>query len=218
MSAPAERDPEPLQTLAEWIFGLSKGQWFPTQAEAGRVADFARQGLHEVWKLVGDFAPNYEASDQGRVRHVINRRPLAQRHKSFDGVALVATINRNAKRVPVCVHRMVAEAFLGPMPPELETCHNDGDFTNNNIGNLRYDTTQSNSDDAKRHGTVAMGERSGTAKLSHKAAVEILTCARSAKELAREFGISEQTVSGIRTGTRWRRALAQVRAELAAKP
>ena len=50
------------------------------------------------------------------------------------------------------VHQLVAEAFIGPRPPGLHVCHNDGDPANNQPSNLRYDTPSENSYDTVRHG------------------------------------------------------------------
>ena len=35
------------------------------------------------------------------------------------------------------VHRLVLEAFVGPNPPGLECCHNNGDPSDNRVENLR---------------------------------------------------------------------------------
>lgn len=48
--------------------------------------------------------------------------------------------------------QVVAETFIGPRPPGLEVCHNDGDSLNNHFENLRYDTHQENIRDIVRHG------------------------------------------------------------------
>ena len=47
----------------------------------------------------------------------------------------------------VRVHRLVAEAFEGPIPKGSHVCHYDGDKTNNHFGNLRIDTPRGNGRD-----------------------------------------------------------------------
>lgn len=49
------------------------------------------------------------------------------------------------------VHELVTLCFLGPRPPGLEVCHNDGTRTNNDAGNLRYDTRQANALEGHAH-------------------------------------------------------------------
>lgn len=46
------------------------------------------------------------------------------------------------------VHRLVLTAFRGPCPTGKEGCHNDGDHTNNQLRNLRWDTHRNNQREA----------------------------------------------------------------------
>lgn len=66
------------------------------------------------------------------------------------------------------IHRLVLEAFVGPCPEGLETCHNDGDFTNNKLENLRWDTHKENCADRIKHGTAARGETHGKARFTEE--------------------------------------------------
>lgn len=66
------------------------------------------------------------------------------------------------------IHRLVLEAFVGPCPLGKECCHNDGCKGNNDKSNLRWGTRKENVADNKKHGTLAIGERHGIAKLSAK--------------------------------------------------
>lgn len=51
------------------------------------------------------------------------------------------------------IHHLVLEAFVGPRPDGLETCHNDGVPANNWLTNLRWDTKPNNAKDRRVHGT-----------------------------------------------------------------
>jgi hypothetical protein len=51
------------------------------------------------------------------------------------------------------VHHLVLLAFRGPCPPGYERCHQDGNPSNNALGNLSYGTRRDNVLDAIRHGT-----------------------------------------------------------------
>ena len=51
------------------------------------------------------------------------------------------------------VHAVVAYLFIGPRPPGLMVLHNNGDFRDNRVVNLRYGTAMENFEDAVRHGT-----------------------------------------------------------------
>jgi hypothetical protein len=118
----------------------------------------------ERWRPVPGWEGYYSVSDHGRVRsvaRVINRSDgSTQRVK-----ARVLRLGRGTKGRPIVilyasgqgltqqVHRLVAAAFIGPCPPGLEVCHNNGDPTDNLLPNLRYDTRSENMFDKQRHGT-----------------------------------------------------------------
>lgn len=121
------------------------------------------------WRPVVGWEGLYEVSAQGEVRslsrvvHAKNfkGRVLARR---FTGKPLCAFVT--GKGYPAVklsrqggtpttqyVHVLVTAAFIGPRPQGLETCHNNGDPTDNAVENLRYDTRAANARDSVRHGT-----------------------------------------------------------------
>jgi hypothetical protein len=120
----------------------------------------------EEWRPVVGF-PGYEVSSFGRVRsldrisggrhhHAVKGRMLTQTRKPNDGY-LSVPLCRNGQQSTINVHRVVSEAFLGPRPADYDTCHNDGDKTNNAVTNLRYDTRGANLLDSVAHGTHPWG-------------------------------------------------------------
>jgi hypothetical protein len=117
----------------------------------------------DCWRPIPSFA-GYEVSDIGRVRSLAHtRRGRNGGERSFEtkimklrqdkqGRAIVALRQNGGRRV-VRVSTLVAEAFLGPRPPGMEVCHENGDNLNNHPWNLRYDTHQNNCRDRIIHGT-----------------------------------------------------------------
>lgn len=99
----------------------------------------------EVWRtffLDGE-ATQYEASSRGRIRnkntgHMLIGVPL--QGKGY----LRVLIYRNGKRVDKTVHRVVWEAFNGPLQEGMSIDHIDEDKTNNSIENLRIMTPSEN--------------------------------------------------------------------------
>jgi len=61
---------------------------------------------------------------------------------------------------------LVLATFVGPCPEGHVAYHGDGDRSNNDLANLRWDTPQANADDTLRHGTRARGSRCGATKLA----------------------------------------------------
>jgi len=109
------------------------------------------------------------------------------------------------------VHRLVLETFVGPCPEGMEACHNDGDKSNNQVDNLRWDTHGSNMFDAISHGTTgrggAKGSKNGSAKLNEEIVLEIRSLYEAEEhnqyELAELFGISQGVISSIILRKNW---------------
>lgn len=106
----------------------------------------------EDWRLIPGY-PDYWVSSLGRV---VSRRRRRERelHPSRNqrGYHMVHLRAPDGTKMLRTVHRLVAEAFLGPIPDGLQTCHADGDMDNNAVSNLRYDTPSANMLDQVRHG------------------------------------------------------------------
>jgi HNH endonuclease/CENP-B-like protein len=101
------------------------------------------------------------------------------------------------------VHALVAVAFLGPRPKGLVVCHRDGDKTNNRPANLMYATQAENVRQGMESGRMVRGDRSHLAKLTDRQAMEIvhrIEAGEAQAALAREFGVTENTIWSIKTG------------------
>lgn len=119
----------------------------------------------ERWLPIPDW-PIYEASDDGRIRSiprftrakngsVMRRRGVTLKQRpDRDGYPTVSLRNSSLKLQKTRkVATLVAITFIGPRPPGLEVCHNDGDKGNSRLSNLRYDTPSANQLDKIKHGT-----------------------------------------------------------------
>lgn len=118
--------------------------------------------MTEQWRPVVSYEGLYEVSDSGQVRSVdrIDKlgRPVkggvkAQR-LNVAGYPVVRLWRDNKERTRP-VHRLVGEAFLGPLPLGMETRHLDGNALNCVLSNLVYGTHSENVRDQLRHGTHA---------------------------------------------------------------
>lgn len=112
----------------------------------------------------------YDVSDQGRVRSNIAWRGKPSRilnqTLNAHGYPSVRVMVEDGKRRRVCVHWMVAAAFLPPRPsPAHEVRHFDGTRANNDAQNLLWGTRKDNADDRARHGRTSHGP-------SHSAAIK----------------------------------------------
>lgn len=169
----------------------------------------------EVWKAVPD-APGYEVSNRGRVRsyHLIGRHRIgsalhlkAKAHLlrlELRPASLCVSLRDAAGKVRQrYVHRLVLEAFVGPCPAGCEGCHNDGNFRNNALENLRWDTRAANMADIARHGRLRFGERHWFAKIKDKDARmirKLLSAGYSGNRIAKLFGVCSGTIARVKQG------------------
>lgn len=152
-----------------------------------------------AWRKVCDGTRGGIRSAVGDTWRPLNPRPKTEGH-------LFVSLGKCANRA---VHRLVLEAFVGPCPPGMEACHNDGSPANNHLPNLRWDTRKANIADCIRHGTRAdfRGERHGRAKLTDDAVramrAEYATGDTSYKKLAAKFGVSKPAVWHVISRRAW---------------
>lgn len=116
-----------------------------------------------VWLPVAGWEDYYEVSNTGLVRSIERHVPHGRHGTVFIRERILKhSTNGGYRQVKLCgggssqtrrVHQLVLEAFIGPRPPAMDGCHNDGDPSNNHVANLRWDTRSSNMFDAVKHGT-----------------------------------------------------------------
>lgn len=181
--------------------------------------------MTEVWKPIPDF-PGYEVSDRGGVRSYWLKIGLGRGRGTKQELqatpqrvlrpALVArylrvTLFRNGKRFSHCtIHSLMLQAFIGPRPVGMEGCHKNGQYLDNTLSNLRWDTKQANSQDSVRHGTHSGFKRKGIkhpgVKLTEQQVIHVRIEANkgvSHTSLARTLGVCPQTVDAICKRKTW---------------
>lgn len=119
--------------------------------------------VKETWLPVVGFEGIYEVSDLGKVKSLARVVSASNREVNYtEKILRTETLKRGYQRVCLCdhtkrvkklVHVLVAEAFIGPRPIDMEVCHNNGDGSDNSLSNIRWDTRTSNTRDRIRHGT-----------------------------------------------------------------
>jgi hypothetical protein len=169
----------------------------------------------EEWRPVVGHEGSYEVSSAGRVRsldrdvsrgpgvlHVVGRNLRAVAPASPRGYPRV-TLWRAGVAEPRDIHRVVCDAFRGPLPRGQQTRHIDGNRFNNKIDNLVYGSPSDNQRDRASHGTSNRGAANGHAKLTKEAVKEIRASQSESSALALEFGISKTHVRAIRGRRAW---------------
>lgn len=180
----------------------------------------------EEWRDIKGYEGLYQVSNLGRVK----RLPITQSRTFRAKNGLMKTVDqswpgrilrpskslrywgvhlsRNNEIVTRFVHHLVAEAFIGERPAGMHVCHADGDSTNNEASNLRYDTPINNAADKVKHGTVSRGERHGHTTLTNEQVKEIKKLVKEPKhnltKIAKSYLVSRQTIANIRDDVTWK--------------
>jgi len=161
-----------------------------------------------VWRDIINFKNKYEISNAGEIRNKNTGRILCP---SKDGSGYLRIgLCKNGKMKSFSVHRLVLESFIGPCPPGMESCHNDGNIYNNDVNNLRFDTHQNNNRDKIKHNTIfrPKGSRHPRSKLNELQVRIIKYLLKDNKltlmEISRIFFVSKRTIEHIKYGTAWK--------------
>ena len=121
--------------------------------------------MKEQWRDVVGYSGYYEVSNLGRVRSV--DRIITSTGRSSQtlkgrilktylrGTYGYASVNMSKDGVVQClyVHRLVAEAFIGPCPQNYQVRHGSKGKNNNSVTNLCYGTPSEDGLDKRRDGT-----------------------------------------------------------------
>lgn len=171
----------------------------------------------EEWRSVR-IDPRYDVSNFGRVRSycygpIPRLRKLSKNRKGY----LVCTFSQRSLRT---VHRLVADAFIGPCPAGQEVRHKDDNPSNARADNLEYGTRSDNHQDCIKRGRdcPVRGEKNHFAVYTDtqiarlKNLVGALPRSGKSQRLARgtidalvlETGVSRSTVRCVLLGARWR--------------
>lgn len=97
--------------------------------------------MQEVWNDIKNYQ-NYEVSNLGKVRNKDTMKELKP-IKTPIGYYVVCLYSFG-KHKNELIHRLVANAFLKPIPDKKEVNHKDGNKQNNKISNLEWVTREEN--------------------------------------------------------------------------
>lgn len=178
--------------------------------------------MDEQWKPLIEAPNDYAVSNLGRVKRTSTRTrakegTILKASKSRDDYRTVGISIPGQKPINRRIHRLVWEAFRGPIPEGLVINHLNGDKTDNRLENL---ACVSNSENVTRAFRV-LGRRRPSEKLTTDNVIAMRE-ARSAgaklKDLAKRFGVTEACVGHVCTGKTWKHArgpLTRMKAEKA---
>lgn len=181
------------------------------------MADINTTDLSEEWRPVPrGYSDTYDVSNLGRVRRKNGSlRKSCIARTGYYVICLVKPGPRQEGKWPArdtqFIHRLVAEAFLGPCPEGHQVNHKDGDKLNNHLDNLEYVTPRENTHHAWRLGmNYWRGEHCNLSKLTRlqvKAIRDLHATGHYTQSLIGElFGVKRSTIGLIVNGVNWKEA------------
>ena len=96
------------------------------------------------WATLDGFS-KYEVSELGQIIKIRDKKPMRDYDDGKNGYRKIKLTADAGKRTMFYVHRLVWQAFNGPIPPKIEIDHMDGGYANNALCNLIPVTHRQNS-------------------------------------------------------------------------
>ena len=160
----------------------------------------------EEWRPLAGYEGRYEVSSCGRVKSLVDNfhRPRSKillpnpNHAGY----LRVKLQKDGGKWTAPVHRLVAEAFLGPRPDGMTVNHKNGAKEDNRPENLEYMSARDNRKHAWRTGLNKLPVKRLTAEQA--AEIKSLKGVCSQRQIGLMFEVSEGFVQRIHTGKRWR--------------
>ena len=159
----------------------------------------------EQWIMIRN-APNYDVSNHGRVRNGKRSRVLTP-FRQNRGYLQIRITDRDGKAWRQTVHRLVAEAFLGPSV--LEVNHKDMDKENNIPSNLEYVTRGQNQRHAAAMGAWDTGTHTRSAAKLDEVTVALIRSMHASDgygygKLAKMFSVDKSNIAAIVRRRSWK--------------
>jgi hypothetical protein len=168
------------------------------------------ENTEEIWSDIPGW-PGYQVSSLGRLTG--RRGKLISGSRDKDGYAILTLGTRTPEVRTLKVHRLVYEAFVGPIERGLMINHLNGIKDDNRVENL--ETTDNRGNQLHSFRTLgrkgantrpARGEKQGSAKLTENQVREIRArnkAGESCYKMAKDYPVDKQTLQRICYGRGW---------------
>lgn len=158
-------------------------------------------------QIIPDF-PQCRVDNKGNIYRICRNGQLKKlvQHADKDGYMIIR-VRCNGHRRSLKVHRLICCAFHGPCAIGMVSRHLDGNRSNNLPNNLRWGTSQDNSDDKKIHGTMCTKEKHGRARFTQTDIDSIRSRyanGETQQSIANDFATTQNRISEIVTRKTWK--------------
>lgn len=154
------------------------------------------------WRVIPGFS-RYEITPDGEMR-IVKTRKRRRAHDTGERIQVWLTADGGASTTRNLGH-LILLAHVGPPGEGQECSHLNGDYVDNVLENLAWESHAENIARKRDHGTTLSGDRHGKTKLTDAQAAEIRRRRLEGErgiDLAAEFGVSPQCISDIKKGRR----------------
>lgn len=164
----------------------------------------------EIWTPIPGYEEFYEASTEGRIRSKDrikgNGVPLKGRilkPNTDRGGYLYVRLYRDGGSKYLKIHRLVAMTFIENPQNKPQVNHKNGIRNDNRLENLEWVTCSENHRHAfdvlgKKGSKAMLGKPSVKRKLTREQVEQILMDNRSQEKIAKDYGVSQETISNIK--------------------
>lgn len=160
--------------------------------------------MEEIWKDIEGYEGYYQVSNLGRVKSLRTKKNLTPVSDNY-GYQIVCLHSRSGTQKNHKIHRLVSFAFIPTDKKRPEVNHKNGIKTDNRVENLEWCSSSENKLHAFKLCLRNNKGENGSHKLKNEDVFFIKYESKNIKasELAKQFKVSNATISLIRKGINW---------------
>lgn len=164
--------------------------------------------MKTIWKPIVGYEGIYEISNLGKVKSFKFWYGDGEKERILTGYKnlgyMTVGLSKNCKTVNVLLHRLVADAFIPNPENKPYINHKDCNKLNNGVSNLEWVTHSENMEHAFANNRFTKGEKRPLAKLTEEQVKIIKQLDLTQRRLASMFGISQMSISKIKSNKIWK--------------
>lgn len=162
----------------------------------------------EIWKDIPGYEGRYQVSNLGRVKSLNYNKTGIEQIMVVENIRgyLSLNLSRNGKVKHFRVHRLVWEAFNGPIPEDMQVNHINEDKSDNRLENLNLMTPKENTNWGTGRERMAKTQTNGVLSkpvIQYDLDGNVVAKYPSAQEAHRQTGLLRSNISNCCRGVNY---------------